>query len=505
MNQTVRKGFFWTLTIIFLCTTPLLILYFIGYRYNAERGIFIYTGSITIQSNPFQDLNILIDNKPVTTETNQINQSYHIGGITPGKHTISVSAPDFSTWSKEVTVRSGLSTEFWNVLLPRKQYEKTNIHVPNGSIAFFPSPNGNSILFVSRENDETLLTLFDKNTGIFRQIFSSKELLFNVALTKKSILWSPNNEKAILVPLQDQENNSRIFLIDTDTLKTIDLRDIIRTSEDSIRNARWSPIDQSILFLTGTTLFSISTTAPFQHTTISTDVDNYDIVRDTIIALESDTGILFQVPIAQPADRIQITTTAPDHLPQINHTSETLEEFPSVITYDETRIILEYPKTGDIFLYNNGNKETSFKKISSNVKGVQFSNDGKKLLYWTDWEIFTLFTRKWTAQPIREENERADIGRFSTTIKNVQWARDYEHVLFTVDNDIKIIELDNRGGRNLLNVTSSPTPLIDMQSIGSQNQILLLRTQHPQNPSKNTIIFSSIAFPEQVNFFNFRN
>ena len=56
------------------------------------------------------------------------------------------------------------------------------------------------------------------------------------------------------------------------------------------------------------------------------------------------------------------------------------------------------------------------------------------------------------------------IGRtsFNDEIKNIQWAKDYEHVIFSVGSQMKIIEIDPRDHRNCMDLpkTTSETPLI---------------------------------------------
>ena len=96
MSPIRRRVFFWLLTLTFLATTPAIVLFLMGYRYSVARGVFVYTGSISIQANPDQNLDIRVDGKPVSAESNQINGSYHIEGIVPGKHSVSVSAPGFT-------------------------------------------------------------------------------------------------------------------------------------------------------------------------------------------------------------------------------------------------------------------------------------------------------------------------------------------------------------------------------------------------------------------------
>jgi len=58
-----------------------------------------------------------------------------------------------------------------------------------------------------------------------------------------------------------------------------------------------------------------------------------------------------------------------------------------------------------------------------------------------------LFLRKWEAQPFREENEIQNLIRLSSPIENVFWYSDYEHVFFSQNKKVKLIELDSRDRR----------------------------------------------------------
>jgi hypothetical protein len=62
------------------------------------------------------------------------------------------------------------------------------------------------------------------------------------------------------------------------------------------------------------------------------------------------------------------------------------------------------------------------------------------------------FVRKWEAQPAMSENDNISITRLADPIQNVQWTRDYEHILFTNNKKIKLIEIDNRDHRNMMDV-----------------------------------------------------
>ena len=165
-----------------------------------------------------------------------------------------------------------------------------------------------------------------------------------------------------------------------------------------------------------------------------------------------------------------------------------------IIVYDEDRITF-LNKNRDLYIYNKGQEKTSLKKLAGGANGSQFSDDGKKLLYWTDNEIFTYFARVWDLQPMMAEDENMSITRLSSPIKNVQWTRDYEHILFVNENKAKIIEIDNRDHRNMMDVlmiNSDKPQLVDNFKDGK----LYFTDKNEQDQN----ILYSIEFPRQTSF-----
>jgi len=107
------------------------------------------------------------------------------------------------------------------------------------------------------------------------------------------------------------------------------------------------------------------------------------------------------------------------------------------------------------------NKETrSFELIKENVQQVQFSYDNEKLLYYTPNEIWIYYLDKHEL-----------ITRLSQEIKQAIWYETNKHIIFLVNEKIKIIELDNRDEKNITDIIK-----IDAQEIAysEEEQILYL-------------------------------
>lgn len=485
MNAYARRIFFWTSVCLFFITAGLIIFYALGYRFNSERGVFIYTGSITIKANP-SVVNISLDGKPRIADINRLNESYHIAGIKPGEHFVEVNAPGYQTWSKKVVVNSGISTEFWNIILPRENYEETAYPTPQISKAF-PGPKSNLLAYFSHSADDQFsVSVLDTDTSQTEQVFTENGYIFPEE-DKENIEWSINSDR-LAIPLK-KDNQKEYFIVNTETKEVLNLAKV--TGADNIRSVRWDSAQDNILFyISDNNLYQINIDDPTQKQLISDSVQSYDISGGFTYIFEIPTGIVYRIRLNNPEDRIQITTVPLEKLDDARY---------SIIVYDEQRLSLINYYTGNLFVYNKGETETHFIQLSANAQGAQFSNDGKKLLYWTDWEIFTYFTRDWEAQPERLENSILNVSRFSQPIKSVHWEKDYEHIIFSVGKDIKIIELDHRGERSIFNIATLPMAPIQVLSNFIEGMVLYItQDQNEQGP-----VLKAIKFPEAVSFFSF--
>jgi len=100
-----------------------------------------------------------------------------------------------------------------------------------------------------------------------------------------------------------------------------------------------------------------------------------------------------------------------------------------------------------LYLLNPQTK--NFQLISQDVQDIQFSTDNQKLLYYTPFEIWIHHLRE--SEQIADNKEL--ITRLSQKIKQAVWYKTSEHIIFSTQENIKIVELDNRGDRNIINIT----------------------------------------------------
>ncbi len=479
MKLPLRRLIFILFACSFFATASFITLYVLGYRYNTQRGIFIYTGSVTIHSNPTL-VNITLDHEPNTTKINQLNGSYHLAGLKPGEHFIEVSADGYTTWSKKFIVNSGISTEFWNVMLTRNTYPETTYNT-EPIAKTFPSPTSTLLAYVSAPEKGFSVNTLDTERNETTAIFSTQDYTFDRD-AKENIEWSIDSDYISIPAVKDDQKN--YFIVNAETKEALNLRDI--TQLNDIRTVRWeSARDTLLLALSENTLYEIDINSPQDKKVLAQNVQSYDISGNDLYIFEPfPSHIVYKTSINNLESRIQITSIP---------SSEKSDERYSIIAYDQNRIILINYFTGKLFGYNKNDTDIHTFALYADAKGAQFSDDGKKLLYWTDREMFVYFTRDWETQPIRSADSSLTIGRFSQNIDNIHWAKDYEHITFSVGNKIKLIELDNRGEKSIMDIiTLAHSPL---QILSNFDKSMLFYTI-AQDDSLQKQTLHSIEFPE---------
>jgi hypothetical protein len=486
-----RSIFFWILAIVYITIVTTLIPYVLGYRFSFDRGIFIYAGSVTVKTNP-RAINIVIDGNQIPDQLrNIVNGSIHIDGLTPGTHSIALSADGFHTWEKTVSVHSGISTEFWNVILPRTEYTPMPLtdRVTNN---FFIAPNHTHIAFTRQDESELSINIFNSDTGQIDVLSAPVQFAQHTDPTR-NIEWSPEDTQ-LIVPVtelldQTKENEesasqrANFLVVDIDTQTITPITDLLPYAHD-ITTVRWHPYKKNTLSaLANNMLWEISL-EDGTPLIAAQNVATYTIASNIFYYINARDNLLYRMDNNKVT---QITTTP---------LNDFVRNTARLFVYDNDRVALMNSQH-DLFLLNYiDGSEKQFERIGDGVRGVHFSNDGKKLLWWTQNEINAMYVRTHDVQPLHNAGDKISIARFASTIDNVQWTTDYTHALYTVDDVIKITSLDHRGGHHVADVVriAPDTPVrLDMQNDRIYFVAPATDTTEPQ--------FSFIQFPENVGIF----
>jgi len=450
-----RTLVFFLFVATFFVTTSSVLFYAYGFRFSMERGIFIYTGSLSLKTN-IETVNIRIDSVPIPEKKlGLLNNSIQIAGLNPGEHLIEVSAPGYLPWSKKIVIQSGLTTEFWNIFLTEETYERTPILATEATIKMFPAPNG---LFATvKKNDARFsVEVLDIGAGKNEEVFVTTDAVFLPAL-ESNIEWSPESHK-LIIPLA-REDKPFYVITTLKTKESIVLNDVIGNTLP-LSAPRWDATTRDFLFfLRGDTLYRLDTrnlsdTSVALPEVVAEHISAYELSGNNLYFLDSLDGKVYEINGHGDRDIPKPITTLPVTInPQSAY---------SLILYDDTRLSVIEESTGTLTVFNKKASPT-LRTLGTGIKSLQYSDDGKKLLYFTDNEISVYFNQDWPAQPARAKDSIVQVGRFSAPIRNVQWSEDYEHVIFSLGKNVKMIELDNRDRRgisDLLTLENSPLQLL---------------------------------------------
>lgn len=543
MTTTQRRLYLLVFIILFFITAPIIVLFAKGYRFDAVNNIFVYSGSFTIKSVP-RDIDIYIDDKKQSKNAlSVINGSYTLNGIKPGKHVISCEKEGYTSWSKTVNVHSGISTEFWNVLLfPTTGVEEKAFAVENATQYFLSPRTNEEIVVFSEEDDKRIVSLLNTGDDSITTIYETSDFTFLPQTEKENVEWSSDN-KRILIPFMSAEGEKTFVIakVDNENLEDIIILNNLFKTEEELEAEKQSlisetseePINKEVALENSTTpaktatVTTVTTTitketsiiaedATIEEETKETEVEvkelsediAFEQVRwmfnknDELVILTKNHELIY-INTEKPEERILLDTKvggfdfAGNRIYYYHLTDNTIWEikdnnietkkqiasiltitdedaFVKMVTYDQYRIAITTPeKKLFLFNYEKEEGEISIKELSGDIQDIQFSNDGKKLLYWSNNEIWYIMLRDWDVQPIREKGEKFLITRSSAPIKNVQWIEDYENIFFSIGDTIKSSGIDTRDHIELVNIQKFENEIEDRDLIYDKNTQLL--------------------------------
>ncbi len=451
---------------LFIIIAPSIVLFAKGYRFDKNFKIFVHSGSITIKSSP-SDIELYLDDKKQKKGNyNIINGAYTINNVRPGNYNLKCKKDGFTTWEKNIKVTSGISTEFWNVFLfPTENKDISLASNENEEIKqYFLSPrNKNELILFSKKDQQNKISFIDIEKKESYEIYSTDQYDFLDPDMEENVEWSSDNKK-IIIPLKSKETAEKIYLLSSvkedELTQTINLNELftekLKTEEENIENpeiefekVRWmfDRKDEFVVLTKDKKLYYFFADPLKENILLEENALAFDFAGNRIYYCQSPNKIIWEIKDNDIKTKRQITNQ------NINFNEK--NGFMKMIAYDEYRIaLLDEDKNLIVFNEEKELGEEILEKIQENVSDIQFSNDGKKLLYQTENEIWVLMLRKWETQPTREKNSKILITRFSQKISNVQWMDNYENIVFSIGNSIKSSEIDNRDKVNVVDLTN---------------------------------------------------
>jgi len=428
MSKKTRTILFSFLAILFLLTALIATFYSQGYRFDFERKKVVQTGAFSFKVWPKGAL-IYLDGK-LSKKTDFLFGNAFIENLLPKKYKIEIKKDGYHPWQKSLEISEKWVTEAKNVfLIPKNpRFIISENEVEN----FFFSPDEKKVVLKKGVEEDWNLNLLDLEKNKQFPLFKGEQLLKKDRKIKFIDLnWSADSKK-ILLKIIDKEFEYFIIELDKErSLISLDFlgKELIEVSFDPENSQR-------IFFIQNLTdknsLFSVDYNKREISQPILENLITYQIFNGSLFWLDRE-GFFFQADLSGRKIR-----------------SFNLTPF-SLKPEGQYQIII-FPKK--IFLKENGNfyffdeNYQSFEKILEKVKEVKISPDFKKMVYFTDYEIWILFLEAAQGQPQKKEGEKLFLTRFSEKIGDVFWYTSH-YLIFNTGNIIKIAEIDDRDKINI--------------------------------------------------------
>jgi len=440
MTRRSRSIIFGILFVSFLVIAPLTVFYSLGWRFDWETKKIVQTGIFYFKTWP-RGSQIYIDGE-LKNKTDIFFGSALIDNLMPKMYKVIIQKENYHPWEKTLEIKKREVAEAYNIVLVPKN---PNFNVSAENVEeFFLSPDNNKII-VKEENppaggNKWSLKLYELENDVKSHIVN--EIDFSTKGVELFDLQFSDNSKRILLQLGLKEDIKYYSLEIDKSPIIINNLDFL----DSPEKIYFHPKNDQKLFISQiieekkriiTILSEVNIDKKEISPPIFKNIVTYLITNDNIYHLNSS-GLLLKSDLS--GNRIETLNVI-----AFPYKQET--DYEIITSY--SNIFLR--ENNELYYLDEDAK--SFKKLSDSVKGNKFSPDSKKLVYYNNNELMVLFLEKQYDQPTKEKGEKLFITRFSENINDVFWYTDH-HLIFDLEDKIKVTELDDRDKINIVDLVS---------------------------------------------------
>lgn len=409
MTLKTRRILFIIFIIAFFTITPLVILYANGYKLSLQGKILQKTGMLVLDSNP-KGAKIYINGKPKKLFLKFFNQKNNfiitpakIKNVLPGDYLVKIEKNGYWAWEKKLTVKPGMATFAEDINLFKN---KLPALMSSGKIInILISPDNKSLLVNAGDEAYFYNPSGDKKTILDAAISTSTDNFF----------WLNNNMALV---------NGLIFKTN-DSDKLIDLNKYINFTNSKITNANGE-----------NELYYISSSNTINKFNILSKKNEKIVTSEKIDDFLTKDNNLYIINKISEKHNLRVYDIASKQMTrQINLPAASSYEFIN----PGHHLINLYDKHRQILYLIDPTSPDPLKESLSNIKIIHWVNENK-LLYANDFEILLIDF---------STNKTTLITRISEEIQNLVWHPSNNYVLYSTNDSIFSIELDDREKRNI--------------------------------------------------------
>ena len=383
--------------------SPLLILYALGYKYDAQKGRLEKTGVFFIKAYP-KNANIFLNN-----QDQKIQTPARLTKLLPNIYQVTISKPGFSPWVKNLSIEPQTTTFIEDVSLFKETLEWGKIK------------NGNfSQLTVSADkNLSAILEVNESGSAIWLYNLDNDDLKPLYAAPAKSkleiITWSESSQKILL----KQDNDYLIVNIDEKN----NTRSVYALFSKHYTDLKWNDLNDNILYAERQNQMYELDLITKQEKPLFSNVYSFEPYLNKVIYVEKTGGNFFlsswennksaQLFKLPPSDNYLLQNTDSDYL------------------------VLMDKDQGYLYLLDPNDTAQPVNAIIKNVLGFNWLN--QQIIYWNNSEL-------WVYYP--ESKQKILVERSSEKIIQGFFHPNAVYVYGVIGNKLKVYELDGRDKRN---------------------------------------------------------
>lgn len=406
MNLIFRRFVYIFFIIIFLLAAPAVVLYTMGYRYNFSAGRVQKTGLMKITSVP-KDADIFLNGIKYEKSQTPAKIEY----LLPGDYEIKISKDGYHDWQKKLAVYENGTTFAEKIILwKRGQPEK----IEAATTAWSASPDGNKVAL----GQDNIVKILNINSGLLGEseggdITKSAELPKGAKINK--ISFSPNSKKILID--STVSGKKQYWLHSLDWQKPLQL-------PTTFSGFKFNQKDSELYGFNASGIFLIDSAGLATKQLLRAN-DVKDILPDS--------DLIYLVN----GKTLDVFETAKNNRANI-------EEFSC------TDCRLEKIVSSKLFVFDDAHKKMNIidlarkkKTMSFEAKDLDILNDNSVMFY-GDWEIFVYDFNKESPELIT---------RMGEAVLAACWHPKGRHLFFSTKDKIRVIELDNRELRNIIDIS----------------------------------------------------
>lgn len=423
MKLITKRILYSSFIIIFFLSTPIILLYSSGYRWNFAKIKFEKTGSLIIETIP-KDTQIYLNNKLVKAKT-----PAKIHYLLPDEYLVEIKKSGYFPWKNTVRIASNLVTFVKKIYLIKQDLPK--LIFKDAIISYKKVPDNNQFIVIAKDALHDQLFFFDADNNEKKSLYT-----FPNNADPEIFGWSSNNDQLIIQYKTNGKMQHLIF-----SIKDLSVTDLSKKLQQNFEKIRWDGfLNSQLLGQSQKGLYKIDLKKFSSRLLFSKKIDDFASYDATLFyTTHTPKDVLLVKKEVQNEDRdMKETIKLPGPSPyQIRVESKDMLLAISPSQY--------YSFLLNSKVFGNKNQNDIEKNIvfEGKIKDIRWSKNKKKFLYFNDFEIFLY--------DMESKSERL-INRFGSRIIDAKFALNENAIVYQLNNSIFITGIVGQNATNVYNL-----------------------------------------------------